>query len=109
MPLFYKQLEFCTYLVDLNHFMSIPLNPPHNIIKLQLAFTCNFQQLAQNHSVKLPLCKSHWHRAHFAFNIQLFNSQNRSLESDYFVTISCPIYEFVDGCKFHAFKQISLG
>jgi hypothetical protein len=92
----------------LNNLMPILPNPPLNIIKLQLAFPNNLKQLPRSHLRQLTLSKSHWQRAHFAFNIQLFNRHGCRLKGDYFVAVNCPLNQFMHGGDFYAVQKVRL-
>ena len=81
--------------------MSVILDPALYVIKLQLTLADDLKQLPRHHGFELTLSKSHWQRAHFAPNIQLFNAQSYSLKRYDFVAVSCPLDKIMNGCEFH--------
>lgn len=88
--------------------MAVVFNPALDIVKFQCAFANNLQKLSRRHIFELTLSKCNRQGAHFALHIQLFNTQNNSLESDDFVAVNCPLYKVMDSCQFDAVDKVGL-
>jgi hypothetical protein len=109
MLMFFNQhLKLGTRVLRLNNLVTIIRHPMRNVTKLQLALAGNLQKPADRQLCQLALCQSHWHGAHFAFNINFLDAHSAHLEGYDFVACSGPLNQVMDGCESDAVDEFIL-